>query len=361
MQIVAIDIGFGFTKATNGKKSLIFKSVFGDATEVQFKEKFIAETAEDDQLAIEYEGKAYFVGELAERQSSERRFTLDQEQFVSSFTKILALPAIARLAGEQTAVKLVVGLPISHYRRYKKELKNLLVGLHAFKTIDAQGERHDANIRVSDVKVVPQPFGTVLNAFLDSNGDVKDRRFAQEKVGVIDIGFRTTDYTIADKARYSERGSRTIDYGIARAFSNIAERLQEIAGVDVELYRLYEAVERGWIKIHGKRYDIIPIRDHAFAQLASAIASQANLLWTNDWDIDRVLVSGGGGAVLASYLEPQIKGKVVPIDPNDDSRLNNVSGYYNYGMRLWSTTTSKATATATKPAPEQVLKTKTAA
>ena len=39
MEILGIDIGFGFTKATNGKDFLVFKSVLGEATDIQFDEE----------------------------------------------------------------------------------------------------------------------------------------------------------------------------------------------------------------------------------------------------------------------------------------------------------------------------------
>ena len=79
MEIIGIDIGFGFTKATNGKQDLLFKSVLGEATDIPFRDEMIA-SADDDgnHLQIEVDGKSYFVGELSERQSNVRFFTLDQ-------------------------------------------------------------------------------------------------------------------------------------------------------------------------------------------------------------------------------------------------------------------------------------------
>ena len=41
MKVVGVDIGFGFTKATNGRDSLVFKSIFGEASEIQFREQFL--------------------------------------------------------------------------------------------------------------------------------------------------------------------------------------------------------------------------------------------------------------------------------------------------------------------------------
>ena len=40
MDVLGIDIGFGFTKATNGKDTIIFKSITGEATDIQFWSDF---------------------------------------------------------------------------------------------------------------------------------------------------------------------------------------------------------------------------------------------------------------------------------------------------------------------------------
>jgi plasmid segregation protein ParM len=42
VDILGIDIGFGFTKATDGKQHLVFKSVLGEATDIQFRDEIIA-------------------------------------------------------------------------------------------------------------------------------------------------------------------------------------------------------------------------------------------------------------------------------------------------------------------------------
>lgn len=335
MDIVGIDIGFGFTKILKGRETRVFKSVYGDATDVQFKENVLDEFQDGGQLHIELEGGSYFVGELAERQSVERFFTLDQHEFVHHFVKVLALAGLAGMVGRNEPVKLVTGLPISQFRRHKKQLARTLKDTHHVTMIRGE-EREETVVKVQDVRVVPQPFGSVLDLMLNDIGEVADTSFLREKVGIIDVGFRTTDYTIADKAHYAERGSRTTDFGISRAFRSIADHVQEVAGITPELYRLYDAVERGHIKVRGREIGLEEVVRKAFTQLAKVVATEANRLWTDDWDIDRVILTGGGGKVLAPYLSPQILGEVEAVDPGADARFNNVRGYYRYAMRLWS-------------------------
>lgn len=336
MEVIGLDIGFGFTKASNGKRSIIFKSVYGEASELQFKEQLLSGSDQEEHLEIEIDGVSYFAGELAERQSVERFHTLDQAQFVSDFTKILALVPLSRMVSRQDPVKLVAGLPVSHYRKHKKQIVEILKGQHEVTVVDQNQERTPTVIRISSVRVVPQPFGAVMNMMLNDIGEIRDRRFLEEKIGVIDIGFRTTDFTIADHTRYSERGSRTLDMGISKAFTSIAAKLQESSGVSVELYRLYDAVDKGSIKIHGKKYDLTLIKEHAFAQLANRIATEANRIWANDWDMDKVLITGGGGRVLAPHLEKLVKGEIMAQEENKDTRLSNVRGFCKYGKRLWT-------------------------
>ncbi|MBE0504910.1 MAG: ParM/StbA family protein [Desulfuromonadales bacterium] len=335
MDILAIDIGFGFTKATDGNRSIVFKSVLGEATDMQFQGSLLDAPA-DEHMQLDVDGRSLFIGDLAERQSNVRFFTLDQEQFVTRFVKYLALAAAARLVNGFIPVNLVTGLPIGYYKQYKDELATLLTGEHKVFLTDGNGKREEKSIKINKVKVIPQPFGSLFNLMLNDLGEVGDKRLVKEKIGIVDVGFRTSDYTVSDKMRYSERGSRTTDSGIARAFNIIATKLREKSGVNVELYRLHEAVDRGSIRIRGKEYELKSLTEQVFGQLASSVANEIDRLWADDWDMDTIVLTGGGGVVLAKYLQPLINGQVVVVDSASDARLCNVRGYWKFGKHLWA-------------------------
>ncbi len=335
MKVLGTDIGFGYTKATDGKQCQVFKSVVGEANEAQFTEALLPSAASYPRhIGI---GKdAYFVGELAEQQSRGRGFTLDQAQFLTQFAKTLALTAVAPFVESGDPVRMVTGLPISFFRKQKDALTTLLQQRHTIIVPKAGGgEREEKIINIERVRVIPQPFGAMFNLMLNDVGKPTNQRFVNEKIGLIDIGFRTADYTVSDKTRYSERGSQSSDSGIAVAYAAIANVLQEKSGVNVELYRLYDGVSRGTIKIKGKRYDLTGIVQQAFQQLATRIAQEVNRLWADDWDIDAIVISGGGGTALAPFLAPLLEGEVLPMPTDQDARLNNVTGYWKYGMHLW--------------------------
>lgn len=334
MKILGADIGFGFTKATDGRQFQVFKSIVGEAADIQFQDALISGAAREPRH-LEIGGQPVFVGELAEAQSRGRGFTLDPGQFISNYAKPLALAAIAPYADSGEPIRLVTGLPVSFYRRHKDQLIQMLQQRHSVVVHHPNGHREEKQIAVEQVRVIPQPFGSMFNLMLSDQGRPASQRFTSEKIGIVDIGFRTADYTISDRTRYSERGSGSSDAGISSAFSAVATVLQEKSGVSLELYRLIDAVSKGLIKIRGKRYDLTRVVEQAYQQLAAKIASEVNLLWADDWDIDAIVITGGGGAVLARYLSPLLEGEVLPMPADQDARLNNVNGYWKYGMYQW--------------------------
>lgn len=335
MQILGIDLGFGFTKATNGERSLVVKSVIGEATDQQFGGPMPEARLGDDHLHLEMEDRGIFAGDLAERQSSLRSFTLDQDRFITDSAKVLALAVASDLARPDEPINLVTGLPISSFRAKADELTRLLRDRHAFTVIDADGKRHRTVLEISDVRVIPQPFGSMYDMVLDDAGKVGDRQILQQKIGIVDIGFQTSDLTVSDSGTFLERASQSTETGVGRAFATIAGKIREKSGVTVELYRLYEAMEEGRIKIRGDSFDLSRLIEHVMTQLATDIASDANRLWADEWDMDAIVITGGGGAVLAPYLAPLLSGRVLPVETGRDARLNNVRGFWKYGVQTW--------------------------
>ncbi len=338
MEVLGIDIGFGFTKATNGRDTLIFKSLFGDATDLQFWMDFGAPSLAD-YFHVTIDGRSYFIGDLAEQQSTVLNFTLDQEKLISEFVKILALTVtgvfLKKGASINVPINIVSGLPISYFKNNHQRFNEILTGHHKVTYHQHDGSKIVKEIYINKVRMLPQPLGSILNILMDDKGKIVNTDMAQQKVGVVDIGFRTTDFSIMDRLRYIDRGSRTMDTGISKAFSVIANKLREKCGVSVELYRLYKAAEVGTIKMKGHGLNFSKIRDQVYSQLAGTIANDIDRLWAEDWDIDTIILTGGGCMELTNYLQPLIAGNVRPVLNSVDARLNNVQGYLKYGRYIW--------------------------
>jgi plasmid segregation protein ParM len=338
MEVLGIDIGFGFTKATDGNETLIFKSLFGDATDLQFWVDF-GEASLSNYFNVTIDGKSYFIGDLAEQQSNVISFTLDQEKLISEFVKVLSLTVAGVFLKDDSAINvpinIVSGLPIGYFKHNHQRFNEILTGHHKISYIQPDGSKVIKEIYINKVRMLPQPLGTILNLLMDDRGKIVNKELAKQKVGIVDIGFRTTDFTIMDRLRYIDRSSRTMDTGISKAFGVISNKLREKCGVSVELYRLYKAAEQGTIKMKGHGINFAKIRDQVYAQLAGTIVNEIDRIWAGDWDIDTIILTGGGCMELAKYIQPLISGNVIPTDMNVDARLNNVQGYLKYGKYIW--------------------------
>ena len=338
MKILGIDIGFGFTKATNGTDTMVFKSIFGDASDLQFWMDF-GDKMPTDFFHVTVDGKSYFIGELAEQQSQVLNFTLDQEKLITEFVKILSLTVAGAYLDQDTGINvpinIVSGLPIGHFRNNHERFNEILTGHHQVIYHQQNGSKVVKEVYINKVLMLPQPLGSILNLLMDENGKILNGDLARQKIGVVDIGFRTTDFSILDKLRYIDRGSRTMDTGISKAFSIIANKLREKCGVNVQLYRLYESADTGTIRIKGEEFNLANIRDQVYSQLSANIASDIDRLWADDWDIDTIVLTGGGSMELANHLQPLLTGNVRTVTKDGDARLNNVQGYLKYGRQIW--------------------------
>ncbi|MBU1168355.1 MAG: ParM/StbA family protein [Proteobacteria bacterium] len=335
MKAIGIDVGFGFTKATVGNENVIFKSLLGDSNDIQFRSAF-GDSSLTKNLHVTLGDKSYFIGEFAEQQSTVRQFTLDQDKLLSEYVKVLALTSVGLCSDSDTSFNVVSGLPVGYLKRDYKRFNDIIAGHHSIVYHTPDGEKISKKIFINKVKMMPQPLGSVFNLIMDDNGKISDTDLTRKKIGVVDIGFRTTDFTIINNMQYVERGSSTMDTGISKSFSVIATKLRKESGVNVEIYRLFDAIESGSIKIRGKEYNITNLRDKVFAHSASSIATDINRLWSEDWDIDCIVLTGGGAMEMAKHLQPLIEGNVIPLNKSIDARLNNVQGYLKFAKSIWN-------------------------
>ena len=351
MEIIGIDVGFGFTKAYNGQNSVIFKSLIGDAADIQFMSS-MGDAAATANLHITLDDKTYFLGSYAERQSSLTEYTLDQNKMVEEFIKILALAAAGICSQDNGPVNVVTGLPVAYLKRDTKRLKQIILGKHdiTYHHNDAPDEHR--RLIIDKVHVIPQPIGSIFNLIFDHNGKICDRELAASKLGVVDIGFKTTDFSIFDHLQYIEKSSSTMDTGVSKCFSVIADKLRQESGINIELYKIFKCIESGVIKIRGKEYNVVNLKKRVYTHAAAAIATDLNRLWEHDWDLDSIIVSGGGSVPLAEFLIPSVEGNVIPIPKNIDARFNNVQGYYKFGHYKWGKD-KKIPACPPAPAPRE--------
>jgi plasmid segregation protein ParM len=347
MEIIGIDVGFGFTKAYNGKNQVIIKSIIGDAADIQFHTS-IGDNTSASNLHITLNDKSYFLCDYAELQSNVRDYTLDQDKLISDFVKILAVSAAGIISDGKEPLHVVSGLPVGFMRRDTKKFKEVLLGDHEI-TFHNRGEKDIIKtLSIAAVHIIPQPIGSIFNLIFNDAGKIINKELSMQKLGVMDIGFKTTDFSIFDRLQYIERGSSTLDVGISKCFTIISNKLKQESNINLELYRMFKFIDSGSIKIKGKEYNITNLKKRVYKHFASAITSDLTRIWADDWDIDFILLSGGGSLELSEYLLPNIEGEIIPISKSIDARLNNVYGYLKFGRYKWGYNGSQSTSSSKK-------------
>lgn len=347
MKVVAIDIGFGFTKVTDGSRHQVFKSLVGEANTSPFTDSMVPLDS-DCPRGISFEDGDYFVGEMAETHSVNQIFSLDPAQHLAQQARPLAFCGLIPMCDSGEPIRVVTGLPVSLYRKYEGELTKALQGRHEVEIIVNEDVRRRHILNIERVRVIPQPFGSLYSQLLDRTGEPVKGDMARRKYGVIDVGFKTSDYVIAHNTRYVERGSRSSENGISAAYKVVADTIADEFDIDVELFRLNEWIKSGTIKLRDKHYDLGPIKEQTFKLLAERIATDVEVLWQRDWDCESVLVTGGGGADLYPYLKDLITNDTALIEGAEDQRLCNVMGYWRYGRHIWQHDHPEATTVPTE-------------
>ena len=210
-----------------------------------------------------------------------------------------------------------------------EDLAALIRGEHNF-TVFHGGKPEETSFHVKEVEVVPQPLGTYWSQVLDVDGEVNSS--LEGRVGIVDIGFLTTDLAAIEDGEFIPEKSRTVPVGVSSAYRDIENRLVAEYGVERESYSLDEAVIRKQINVAGRAIDISKLMDEPFEQLAAKIVVEIVSSWSVP-EFDTVLLGGGGSGALGRYLLAQIpQGKPV-IDPV----TANSRGFLAWANRLWRT------------------------
>ena len=327
-EILALDIGYGYVKALTLRGQVLIPSLVGPAEMIRFESDIIA--ANGHGIALEVDGRMFFVGEQAEVQSASASQTLDVTRTGSAEQKALFYAVASDLVktnADQVAV--VTGLPVGDFdARNKALLRGMLQGEHVVK---CQGKR-TRRFEVTNVYTVPQAMGSLFALVLDRHGKLVDADLASGRVGVVDVGTLTTNYILVDRLRYVEHGSDSTTSGMAETLGKVAKDLKREHNLDwaLQLGKVDQAVRARVVEVFGKSEDIADIVDPHLEALADTIISKARSLWGAGADLKAVIVTGGGSLELAPYVR-----KAYPHTQTvgDDPQFANVTGYLRAGLR----------------------------
>ena len=328
MLTVGLDIGYGVVKAVTDHAAIAFPSVMGHAHEIKFQQEMIQQKYPGDQI-IDDEGE-WFVGDLAMAQIPAgellrlRGRTANEKRMGNAFRLRLAKVAIGKLVQgvwgrDVVHLSLAVGLPVDHMRD-ADELKEALRGQHLIQT-----DVSEAIANVTDVMVMPQPYGGIYSQMLTPGGELNVHH-TYMRTGVVDVGTYTVDIALDDDGEFISSESGSVEGGVYTAQERISAMLERNYREKMP-YKIVEQVLRnGIFTASGTPIDYRDEVEEALAPLRSATLGLMSEKWQRGTTVDVIYLSGGGAElVYEQVVEAYPQTKLVP-----HAQMANARGYLYY-------------------------------
>ncbi len=320
MFLTAIDGGYGYVKAVCHNKRIIEPSLVAPALTIKY-ESGLADNGSG--MTLELDGKAWFVGRLAQLQAADPISPRARERS-AHVMRVLTLAALYRLGITRGGVRMVTGLPVAWFGDRDK-LTATLTGSHHYRV---NGETCDVD--VAEALAVPQPFGSYFRMLLTPDGVLLDEDgLRRERVAVLDVGTYTSDYALADRLRYVEAGSGSIPYAMSRVYELLQDHVARRYDRELTFREAEEAAQTGYITDRGERLYVGDLLDEVLDGVAERVIGEAQTLWGAGRDLAAVLVTGGGGPRLMERIRAVYPHARLAPSP----QMANVEGFYRYGLR----------------------------
>lgn len=328
--VVGLDIGYGVTKALTEHTSAVFPSVAGHAREIKFKADEIAQKYPGDQLSDD--DGSWFIGELALSQlrSGEirrlRGRTVNENEQGNVFRARMAKAALGKLLpdlrnADAVHVRLAVGLPVDHMRD-SEDLKKALIGQHHIMT-----DTTNFIANITQVMVMPQPYGTIYSQMLTPKGEINDCHTAS-RTGVVDVGTYTIDVTMDEQGEYLDVLSGSVEAGVYLAHERIASALERDHRFKPDMRLIDHVLRTGCISVRGKSENYKHEVSEAVEPLREATLQLVSEKWGAALGADVIYLSGGGAPLVYEAVKASYPHAVLLAD----SQLANAQGYLNYAL-----------------------------
>lgn len=325
-KLVAVDIGYGFVKVADDRKGFSFPSVVGVSNHTDLPSMRLKKVPIVDRLTIEIEDQLYNVGKSAMKHSQIMSRDLTIQRTTKNYIDVLLFSALSLYAkDEYTSFKLVTGLPPGRMHM-EKELRRKYKDKSQSIVLVEEGKKTPYMIRIEDIEVVPQPIGTFWSTILDYDGQISND--IDGRIGVIDVGFGTSDLALIEGGEFVYERSHTLNEGLSNSFREIQKQIKLEFGVEVDNHLLEETIRKNEVKLMGKPVDISEICNKVFTSFCNNLMVEISSLWNLN-SLDKVLITGGGGKLYSPYLLSDIPHASLI----EDSFTANVRGYLSWLKR----------------------------
>ncbi len=255
-------------------------------------------------LHLEYEGKNYYIGE--------GNFEIELNKSKKDNFLPLLLTCIALNSSKDDVLQQVVcGLPINQYKANKDTLEDLVLS-NRVKEIKLNGEAR--RIIITDFKVYPEGVGAYHS--LNTNDDVI----------IVDIGGGTTE--IAYIVNKKLKTSATVAIGTLNIYKDIADKLNTLHCLDLDILVVERILDRGYLEIDGLRTDLSFVTE-ILKRSFNKINDDLSMKFPSR--TEKIILVGGG----YKLFEKAFKKRYVNSFVADNPVYANAIGFKKVGEMLW--------------------------
>lgn len=299
-QIIGLDIGRGYVKGyseLNGlQKKCMFKSIIGEGRALNFADY-------EDPIMINFKNEDWFIGLLAE-QESQTPIRNSKDSKITETAQTLIAAALSQLVVEEE-VKIMLGVP---YKSFRKSVLEEILETYKGKEVKVKDK---INGGTKEIKIVD------IMIFRESDAalywQVRDNKSNDKPVGLVSIGFRSTEMSYFDKGlKFNDKKSDTLEFGNRSVMNNVKDKLLNM-GIIKDINEI------------DTSNDYEDMKKSAYALASENIEQQIEDKWVNLSEMD-IYIAGG----TALNMKFDNKFKVI-----EDAQMATAKGLWLIGTRTF--------------------------
>lgn len=300
VQIIGLDIGRGYVKGyseLNGlQKKCMFKSIIGEGRALNFADY-------EDPIMINFKNEDWFIGLLAE-QESQTPIRNSKDSKITETAQTLIAAALSQLVVEEE-VKIMLGVP---YKSFRKSVLEEILETYKGKEVKVKDK---INGGTKEIKIVD------IMIFRESDAalywQVRDNKSNNKPVGLVSIGFRSTEMSYFDKGlKFNDKKSDTLEFGNRSVMNNVKDKLLNM-GIIKDINEI------------DTSNDYEDMKKSAYALASENIEQQIEDKWVNLSEMD-IYIAGG----TALNMKFDNKFKVI-----EDAQMATAKGLWLIGTRTF--------------------------
>lgn len=299
---IGVDLGFSQSKFSTLSRETCFKSVVG----WNFR-SMMSDFGQDD---IVFDQPDMIIGRGAITYADDEIRHEDDHWIESDEFKMLFLAGVSELYEGNGNIYAVCTLPINLYKTSKGKVTENLEGTHMFTRFKREPQKISVKIRE-----VPQAFATLCNEVLDDSG-IPTSSLALKRIGVIDIGGKTTNFLLTERLRDIKHRSASLNKGCWHIVKQLQQVLmRELNRSTLSEYEVEEALFSSILEHNGKEQNIDEYRDPILQSFLRQLLPKIQQIWPDFQGIHKIFLAGGGSYLFEAELCQRFQQAGLVSDP----------------------------------------------